>query len=85
MKATNLSERKEFYKFSNPEIKERTQNRLNEIQSLGMEELGYAHFGVKGVVSGLYLEMVWNYTDEEFKDYINFVKDTILDNELRKS
>ena len=43
----------------------------------GMEETGIASFGYKGVMSGLYIEKVWGYSDEDFKDYMDWAKDLI--------
>jgi len=46
-------ERKDLYEYNKP--KERTRKRLTEIAECGMEEIGIASFGYKGVMSGLYL------------------------------
>lgn len=59
------------------EFKERTKERLVRMAELGMEETGLASFGYKGVMSGLYIEMVWRYTDKEFDDYMNWAGDLI--------
>jgi hypothetical protein len=45
---------------------------------IGMTEVGYGQFGIVGLMSGLYIEMVWNYSDEDFKSYIDWVKSLIL-------
>jgi len=66
-----------FYEYRKPELKERTRKRLTEIAECGMEEVMTAEFGYKGIVSGLYIEMVWHYSDKEFKDYMNWVKSLI--------
>ncbi len=71
----NIVDRVEFYEYGKP--KERTKKRLTEIVDLGMEETGIASFGYKGVMSGLYIEKVWNYSDEDFKHYMDWVKDLI--------
>jgi hypothetical protein len=42
-----------------------------------MEITGIASFGYKGVMSGLYIEMVWEYSDEEFKNYMDWAKGLI--------
>ncbi len=84
MKNNSLAKRKDLYNISKPEIKKITENRLNELQSLGMKEVGIGEFGIKNIISGLYIEQVWNYTDEKFNEYVSFVKDAILENELNK-
>lgn len=67
--------RKDFYKFNHSEqLNERTKSRLTLMASLGMEEVSVAQFGIKGKMSGLYIEMVWNYNEEEFNSYMDFVK-----------
>lgn len=75
-----------YYEFGKPENFERTKNRLEEIDSLGMTVVGYGQFGIKDVMSGLYIEKVWHYNAELWKDYIDWVKyllktdDVILEN-----
>lgn len=64
-----------FYKHNQP--REETKKRLLELSELGMEQTGYASFGIKDVMNGLYIEMVWEFSDEEFKDYIEWVKGLI--------
>jgi hypothetical protein len=83
-KAKFNTERNDLYSSFKPETKERTKLRLNEMLFHGMEEVGYGEFGIKGLVSGLYIENVWHFSDTEFNDYMNFVKDSILENELNK-
>lgn len=66
-------ERKDLYcieKQSNETMKKR----LTVMAELGMEEVGVAQFGIREVMSGLYIEMVWNFTDEKFNDYMTWVK-----------
>jgi hypothetical protein len=57
-----------------PEVNERTEKRLNEIKEMGLVEVGTAQFGIPKVMSGLYIEMVWSYNDEEWKGYLEWVK-----------
>ena len=74
-------ERKDLYcvdKQPNETIKKR----LTQMAELGMEEVGVAQFGVKDIMSGLYIEMVWNLTDEKFKDYMKWTKGLILKKSL---
>lgn len=77
--------RKDYYEFGKPELKDRTKNRLQEINNLGMEEVGIAQFGFKGVMSGLYIEKVWSYSDKEFKDYMDWAKNLIEKQSIEKS
>lgn len=68
-------EREDLYEYNKP--KERTRKRLAEMAECGMEETGIASFGYKGVMSGLYIEKVWGYSDEDFKDYMDWAKGLI--------
>ena len=68
-------ERKDLYEYG--KSKERTRKRLIEMAECGMEETGIASFGYKGVMSGLYIEKVWGYSDEDFKDYMDWAKGLI--------
>lgn len=63
--------------YCNRENEERTRKRLQELIDMGCEELGIASFGVPNIVSGLYIEKVWRFTDEEWKDYIDWMKSVI--------
>lgn len=72
-------ERKDFYVYKKP--KERTRARLQEISDLGLEEVGVAEFGVRGIVSGLYIEGVWSKTDEQWADYIKWIKEVVASKE----
>lgn len=73
-------DRKDLYMYDKPELKERTRNRLKIIQELGMTECGVAEFGIKGVMSGLYIERVWNFSDKDFDDYISWIKELVKNN-----
>lgn len=64
-----------FYKHGGDDDK--TKARLTEMEGLGMTLVGVAQFGYKDVMSGLYVEKVWSYS-EEFKSYMNWVKKLIL-------
>lgn len=68
-------ENPDFYEYMKP--KERTRKRLTEMADLGMEEVGIAQFGYKGAMSGLYIEKVWYYDDQNFSDYMNYVRSLI--------
>jgi len=63
--------------YGKPELKERTRNRLMAIEKIGMSEVMTAEFGVPGIMSGLYIEMVWDYTDDKFEDYLIWAKSLI--------
>ena len=67
----------DFYEHSKPELKERTKKRLTEMAELGMKETGLGSFGYENIMSGLYIEKVWSYSDENFKAYIDWVKELI--------
>ena len=64
--------------------KERTQQRLIEIAECSMELVGYGEFGYKGIMSGLYIEKVWSYSDESFKDYMTWAKQLIKEKTSNK-
>lgn len=66
-----------FYETGRPEIKDRTRRRLEEIRDAGMREVGSASFGVPGIMSGLYIEKVWSYSDDEFNGYMEWAKNLI--------
>lgn len=61
-----------YYEYGTPEKEERTRMRLIIINKCGMSEVGIAEFGVKGVMSGLYIERVWSDSDKVFADYIEW-------------
>ncbi len=67
----------DFYEHSKPELKERTKKRLTEIAECGMSEVGIAHFGYKGAMSGLYIEKVWSYSDKDFIEYMDWARGLI--------
>lgn len=69
--------RKDLYEYDKPI--DRTRKRLMEMADLGMEEIGSASFGVRDIMSGLYIEMVWSYDDEKWDDYINWVKELVIE------
>lgn len=69
----NYIERKDFYMYDKPEIEERTKSRLVQISEMGMIVIGTAQFGIEGIMSGLYIEKIWSYSDREWNDYIEWV------------
>jgi hypothetical protein len=74
MSKFNLN-RTDLYEWDKP--KDRTLKRLTQMAEIGMEEVGVAQFGIKGVMSGLYIEMVWSYADEAFDSYLEWAKSLI--------
>lgn len=71
--------RDDLYKNDDPELMKRTKKRLTEMAECGMEEVMTAEFGYKSVMSGLYIEYVWNKSDEDFKSYMDWVKNLIIE------
>ena len=69
--------RRDFYLVDQPELEERTKKRLVEISEIGMEEVGCGQFGKKDIMSGLYIEMVWSFSDEKWTEYISWAKELI--------
>jgi len=69
--------RSDFYEYNKTELQERTKKRLIEIAECGMEEVGIAQFGYKNVMSGLYIEMIWHYSNNDFNDYMQWAKELI--------
>lgn len=63
-----------YYENGKPEKIDRTEKRLKEISDLGMTETGNFSFGIEGVMSGLYIEKVWSYSDEDFDGYLDWVR-----------
>lgn len=70
-------DQKELYEFGKPELKERTRNRLIQISESGMYYFGDGHFGIKEIISGLYIEKVWGYSDDSFNEYMEWAKSVI--------
>jgi len=77
-------DRPDFYLFDKPELKERTKKRLIEIAELGMEEVMTADFGYPKIMSGLYIEYVWHYSDKDFKSYMDWVRE-LIDKKINNS
>lgn len=65
---------KTFYRHGESEqIQERTKQRLIQIENLGMTLCGLGQFGIDGIMSGLYIEKVWSYEDEDWNGYMSWV------------
>lgn len=71
-----------YYQKATQKLDERTKARLTEMADCGMEDLGIAEFGFKGVMSGLYIENVWSFSDEKFKQYMDWAKSLIKKNQI---
>jgi hypothetical protein len=67
--------REDLYRYK--KSKKVTKERLEELSDLGMEEIGVAEFGIKGIMSGLYLERVWCLSNKQWRDYIDWIKELI--------
>ncbi len=70
-------DREDLYRHRTPETKDRTRQRLIEMADLGLDEVGYGEFGINGIISGVYIERVWNDSDEDFKNYLQWIKQLI--------
>lgn len=75
--------RKDLYFHHDSEHEDRTRNRLIEISKLGMEEVGIAEFGIRGIMSGLYIEKVWRYGNKDWNEYIDWVKSLIEEKKVK--
>lgn len=59
---------KDLYKKYDKKLMERAKERLLLIESLGME-VSIGQFGIPS-----YIEMIWDYSDDDFNSYIKWVK-----------
>lgn len=75
--SNHLINREDFYDSRHPELRERIKHRLSTLQDKGLQEVGVAEFGITDVVSGLYIERVWHYSDEDFEEYMQFINGVI--------
>ena len=62
-----------FYMYNRKDKKQETKLRLQQLVDLGCTELGVASFGIDGVFSGLYIERVWNLSEKDWNDYLNWI------------
>lgn len=76
-------DRRDFYEFNKPEKKEQTRKRLQQLSDLGMEELGIASFGIPDIISGIYIEHVWSHSEQQWNDYVTWMKKLITNNKLK--
>ncbi len=68
-----FTERKDFYEYTKPEADSRTRQRLEQLERLGCIEVGAAQFGIPNLFSGLYIENVWSFSEQEWNSYIDWV------------
>jgi hypothetical protein len=80
----NYINREDLYLHDAPELKERTKARLTQVFKMGMTEVGTAQFGVEGVVSGLYIEKVWRYSEDEWNSYMDWAISVISKDKASK-
>ena len=66
-----------FYAHDSQEHDLRTKERLIRIIKSGMQIVGDGEFGYPGIVSGLYIERVWSYSNKDFEDYMQWAKELI--------
>lgn len=67
----------EFLYLSDHFSKEKIRERLQEMKDIGMRYCSDDSFFVPYVMRGMYIERVWNRTDEAFKDYLDWVRELI--------
>lgn len=70
--------------YCNNKNKERTKKRLSQLSSLKLEYVGEMEFGYPGVTSGLYIEKIWNCSDEEWQLYLIYLKDVLITSKVIK-
>jgi len=76
-------DRKDLYQNGDPQNEPRTRKRLIQISKIGMTEVMRAEFGIEGLMSGLYIEYAWRYSDKEWDGYIDWVKGLIRDKKIK--
>ena len=64
----------ESYYYNNTK-QERTKKRLIQISELWLEEVWIAQFWIPWIMSWLYIERIWDYSDAEYDSYIEWIKD----------
>jgi len=69
-----------YYKSGAPEIKERTQKRLKELEKMGLYDIGFSEFGNENIRGGILLESVWYEDDYQWKLHKKNTKKLISDN-----
>ncbi len=75
IKKKSIVDDEDFYEYKDSNgNNERTNQRLIQIEEMGFVEVGTACFGIKDIVSGLYIEKVWQLSDEDWLDHIEWFK-----------
>lgn len=72
MKEININ-KESFYRVEDTN-REKTKKRLEQIKELGLKEVGTAQFGIPGIVSGLYIEKVWNLSDTAWAGWLEWIE-----------
>ena len=63
--------------YCNRENEKRTKDRLIEIDKIWLSEVWIAEFWIPWIMSWLYIEKIWNYSDDDFESYIEWIKDLL--------
>lgn len=72
----SIIDRKDFYEYNDHKGgNKRTRKRLQELEDLGLTEMGIASFGIEGIMSGLYIESVWYKSDKDWTETVQWIKD----------
>lgn len=80
---TSIVERTDFYEYKDSNgNNERTKQRLIQIEEMGMVEIGIACFGIRDIVSGLYIEKVWQLNDEDWNGHIDWIKELKIEKQI---
>ena len=77
-----LTGRRDFF-LVDPTKKLQTKERLEQLEALGVEEVGHGEFGVRGVTSGIYIEMVWNESEEDWNKRMEWLR-VLIEDEKQK-
>lgn len=74
----NINDQTYDYSVINPKIKDRTIDRLKEIDNLWLEEVWIWEFWIPWKMSWLYIEKLWSYDNKSWNNYIQWIKNDIL-------
>jgi hypothetical protein len=70
--------KEEYYPFeANLDGRRIIRERLQQLAALGLEQVAPGQFGIDGVMSGLYIERVWNFSHQEFSEYVEWIKEKV--------
>lgn len=59
------------------EYGKRTKSRLKELIALNIEVVCFGEFGIRNIVSGIYIEKVWNMPDYKWSEYVLWIESVI--------